>query len=117
MRASSGPSTAAGSSNGQCRRWTPPGNTGQVSLALSQTVMTKSRCCPDELVHGLGALAGNIDSDFVHDGDGFRPNLGWLGAGGEHLEPVAAFVAHQPFGHLASGRNCRCRESERAASS
>src|ERR1035441_6847561 len=45
-RSCSEPSTAAGSSKGQCRRLTAAGKTGQVSLALSQTVITKSRSWP-----------------------------------------------------------------------
>ena len=48
------------------------------------------------------AMAGDVNPDFLHDGDGFGPDFRRLSAGAKDLENTAAIVAKKPFGHLAS---------------
>lgn len=57
-----------------------------------------------KLIDAFRSMAGQVDSDFLHNGDGFRPDAGGLCAGAFYVEAVAGIVPEQPFSHLASGR-------------
>ena len=54
-----------------------------------------------KLVNMFGAVAGNVDAQFAHDGDCFRTNVAWLCSGARDFEQIAGVVAEQAFGHLA----------------
>ena len=56
-----------------------------------------------EFVHVLGAVAGDVDPELRHHGDGFRPHAARAGSGAENLEAIAGVVTQQAFRHLAAG--------------
>src|ERR1035437_3193379 len=56
-----------------------------------------------EFVDGLGAMAGDVDAELLHDGDGFGAHFRGLRAGGKDIKATARFVTPQAFGHLAAG--------------
>ena len=58
---------------------------------------------PGEFIDALGALAGNVDVQLAHGGNGLGPHMAWLGTGAERLETVARVVPQETFGHLAPG--------------
>jgi hypothetical protein len=56
-----------------------------------------------EFIDALGTVTGNVDAQFLHGGNGFGPDVAWLGSGAEHLEAIPGIVTQQAFGHLAPG--------------
>jgi hypothetical protein len=80
---------------------------GENGAALSGLVADgnhKVKRLPGELVHRFRPLAGDINPDFTHCGDGFRANGARLCAGARNLKRSASIVPKQPFRHLAPGR-------------
>jgi len=59
---------------------------------------------PDELIHGLGSVIGDIEPDFIHYRDRFRSHTSRVRASREDLKPIPALVTKKPFRHLAPGR-------------
>lgn len=56
-----------------------------------------------EFGHVFGAVAGKVDAEFSHGGDGFGADQTGFYAGAFHFEFVPGVVAEEAFGHLASG--------------
>src|ERR1035441_2875628 len=56
-----------------------------------------------EVVDVLGPVAADIDAEFRHHGDGFRPDTAGAGSGGVHLHAIAGHVAEQALRHLTAG--------------
>jgi hypothetical protein len=46
-----------------------------------------------KLVNVFGAVAGDVDAQFAHDGDCFGTNVAWVGSGAEDFEAIASVVA------------------------
>ena len=61
-----------------------------------------------ELVYALRAVARNVDAQLVHDSDGFRPNVTWLGSGAEYLEAVPRVVPQTGLPPSGSWLSFRC---------
>jgi len=57
-----------------------------------------------KLIDRLGPVHGNIDAQFLHDGDRFRSHLAWLRSGAFDLEVLPFVMAQQAFSDL---RPCR----------
>jgi hypothetical protein len=57
-----------------------------------------------EFIDRLRAVARNVDSDFLHNRDGFGPHQARLRAGALDLITAAALVPKQAFAHLAARR-------------
>src|SRR3954447_4851208 len=60
-----------------------------------------------ELVYDLGAMAGDVDSNLLHDGDCFRPDAGCPSTGALDFKLVSAICPKEPLSHLTPGRVCR----------
>jgi len=46
----------------------------------------------NKLVHGLGPMVRDVNSDLLHDGNRFRPNVAWFRASGSHFKPITGFM-------------------------
>jgi hypothetical protein len=57
-----------------------------------------------EFVNIRRAMTANVDAQFGHDGNRFRPHNAWLRAGAFDLEGFPGIMAQKPLRHPAPGR-------------
>lgn len=112
-RSSSVPAAAAGSGKLWWALSPPPGKKGQASFARSRDRHHQVELLALKLIHALGPPARDVHAPLRHRPDGEGVHFRRLGSGAEHLVTIAAQVAQEPFGTLASGPSCWCRRRGR----
>ena len=91
------------------RRTGTPGNSGQTSRTLSQSVMTRSKRVRAKLPQVLGGVAGDVDAPLGHHPHRVGVERLGVAAGAAGVDGVTGALDRGGPRRSATGRCCRCR--------
>ena len=109
-------SAAAGSAMLQWARIGAPGNSGQISRTLSQSVMTRSNRLRAKRVSDFVGRTGDVDTALSHDPHRVRVQRLGVAAGAACLDRARRSVFDEGFGDLGAGAVAGAQEQQSRSS-